>query len=666
MKKAYLRALFLMVWLLLIPLAGNFAGMEAQAASGEKPDNMEYTFASISGWEVSTKTEMGKVTVLVFGYTTCGNSQATIQNIAKSDWVSSAGIRVVFAESNKASQEAVKNFAAAYGNEHILFCYDGGSGIWDAAFKYYDLGVLNEGAGAGFPFTVLIDGNNKVQKVLTGYQTADGIMTEIRQFASVDYEESNPKVTVHISGTENYSYANEVLALVNQERARRGLSPLKPDQALMETAMQRAAELAMYYSHTRPDGTKCFTATSRGTRRAENIAVGYPSPQAAVAAWISSPGHLANMTDSEMVSIGIGCFQDSGGIWHWVQFFDNAAALEPALSGSSQVTRSVSIRKSLLHLQPVANQAFVCKDKGTTVSMDIYHVNELFEASKPKLAASGFDFVSSNPVAATVDAGGMITVQGPGTAVITASVKGDASCAVTKTITVADHVYVASRVEPTYTEEGYTLHTCSVCGDSYKDSIVPRLEQPQDSDSGKDIANVSGLKASSASASIKLSWKKVSGAEGYRVYQYSGKKWKKLATVTSGRTSYTVKKLKSASGYRFAVKAYRTIDKKQVFSKSYTSLYTATNPENVKFKVTAGKKKATVKWDKVQRADRYIVSYKEGTRGSWKNLKTTKSLSYTRKKLKSGKTYTFAVRACKVYKGKTYTSSYQGKKIKIK
>ena len=58
MKKAYLRALFLVVWLLLIPLAGNFTGMEAQAASGEKPDNMEYTFASINGWEVSTKTEM--------------------------------------------------------------------------------------------------------------------------------------------------------------------------------------------------------------------------------------------------------------------------------------------------------------------------------------------------------------------------------------------------------------------------------------------------------------------------------------------------------------------------------------------------------------------------------------------------------------------------------
>lgn len=124
MKKAYLRALFLMVWLLLIPLAGRFAGMEVQASSGEKPDNPEYTFASVNGWEVSTKTEAGKVTVLVFGYTTCGNSRATIQNIAKSDWVSSAGIRVVFAESNKASQEAVKNFAAAYGNEHILFCYD--------------------------------------------------------------------------------------------------------------------------------------------------------------------------------------------------------------------------------------------------------------------------------------------------------------------------------------------------------------------------------------------------------------------------------------------------------------------------------------------------------------------------------------------------------------
>lgn len=180
------------------------------------------------------------------------------------------------------------------------------------------------------------------------------------------------------------------------------------------------------------------------------------------------------------------------------------------------------------------------------------------------------------------------------------------------------------------------------------------------------FAKVPGLKAKSGESSIKLSWKKVSGVKGYYIYQYTGKKWKKIATVSPGKTSYTVKKLKSAQGYRFGIKAYKTEKGKQVLSESYASLYTATNPQAVKFKVTAGKKKAAVKWNKVKGADKYEVVYKLGGKGAWKKLKTTKGLQYTKKKLKSGETYTFAVKACKVYKGKTYTSSIKGKTIKVK
>ncbi len=223
----------------------------------------------------------------------------------------------------------------------------------------------------------------------------------------------------------------------------------------------------------------------------------------------------------------------------------------------------------------------------------------------------------------------------------------------------ANHNYNDKVVNPTGSEEGYTLHTCSACGDSYKDSFVPI-------DAKAAFAKVPGLKAKSGENSIKLSWKKVSSVKGYHIYQYSGKKWKKIAAVSSGKTSYTVKKLKPAQGFRFGVKAYKTEKGKQVLSKSYASLYTATNPQAVKFTVTAGKKKAAVKWNKVKGADKYEIVYKAGGKGAWKKLKTTKSLQYTKKKLKSGEKYTFAVKACKVYKGKTYTSSIKGKTVKIK
>ena len=180
------------------------------------------------------------------------------------------------------------------------------------------------------------------------------------------------------------------------------------------------------------------------------------------------------------------------------------------------------------------------------------------------------------------------------------------------------------------------------------------------------VGNVSNLKASSGTDNVKLSWKKVSKAEGYIVYQYKSSKWKKIATVKASKNSYSIKKLKSGSNYRFAVKAYRTQDKKQVLSKSYASLYTATKPAAVKLKVTAGRGKATLKWNKVTGASGYTVYYKTSQKASWKKLKNVKTTSFTKSKLKSRKTYYFTVKAYKIYKGKTYTSSFQTKKVTIK
>ena len=55
------------------------------------------------------------------------------------------------------------------------------------------------------------------------------------------------------------------------------------------------------------------------------------------------------------------------------------------------------------------------------------------------------------------------------------------------------HKYVETVVEPTYDEEGYTLHKCSVCGDEYKDEITPKLMRPYDDIGG---AVLNGLEES--------------------------------------------------------------------------------------------------------------------------------------------------------------------------
>ncbi len=181
------------------------------------------------------------------------------------------------------------------------------------------------------------------------------------------------------------------------------------------------------------------------------------------------------------------------------------------------------------------------------------------------------------------------------------------------------------------------------------------------------VPNVSGLKTASSQNSIKLTWNRTSGAEGYLIYQYKNSAWKQIQSVKSGKTaSCTVKNLKTASNYRFAIKAYVSQDTKKITSKSYRDVYAATTPAAVTFKTTAKNRKVTLKWSKAPGATGYRVYYKMGSKGSWKTLKNLKGSSFTTKKLKSGKTYSFTVKAYRTYKGKTYLGKGKTKKVTIR
>ena len=111
------------------------------------------------------------------------------------------------------------------------------------------------------------------------------------------HAEAEDTVRLSYSGTYEIDMARSMLGLVNELRTGEdawywnsddtekivltGLGELKYDYALERVAMQRAAELAFYYSHTRPNGTRCFTAYPSYLSRSagENIAMGYSSTQ---------------------------------------------------------------------------------------------------------------------------------------------------------------------------------------------------------------------------------------------------------------------------------------------------------------------------------------------------------------------------------------------------
>jgi len=123
------------------------------------------------------------------------------------------------------------------------------------------------------------------------------------------------------------SYANQVLQLVNVERAKAGLSAYATNSAITAAANARAKETVQSFSHTRPNGTSFSTVLKEYnvSYRAcgENIAYGQDTPQEVVTGWMNSPGHRANILNSNFNIIGIGVYQSSNGTIYWSQEFTN-------------------------------------------------------------------------------------------------------------------------------------------------------------------------------------------------------------------------------------------------------------------------------------------------------------------------------------------------------
>ena len=117
----------------------------------------------------------------------------------------------------------------------------------------------------------------------------------------------------------------DVLLLTNRERLRCGLAPVSSTPFLQEACDTRADEIAVLFSHTRPDGSDCFSvlAGRSYSNLGENIAAGYPTPATAVQGWMNSPGHRRNILSADFAHMGVGHAYHASGAYgnYWVQLF---------------------------------------------------------------------------------------------------------------------------------------------------------------------------------------------------------------------------------------------------------------------------------------------------------------------------------------------------------
>ena len=324
----------------------------------------------------------------------------------------------------------------------------------------------------------------------------------------------------------------------------------------------------------------------------------------------------------------------------------------------------------------------------TALTLDVGKSYTLTKTVSPSNAVTSYTWRSSNTSVATVDGNGKVTAKASGTATITVKTSNGktATCKVTVNLPAPQITGLANttggiklswnKVDGAY---GYRLYYKPVSGGwkrfkdttatSFTDSgVVPnKTETYTIRCIDKNGNTVSGFnskgwpkkytpvaptisKLDITTGGIKLSWNKIAGVYGYRLYYKSvSGGWKRFKDTTA--TSFTDS---GVSPNRTETYTIRCIDKngKTVSgfnSKGWSKKYTPVAPTITRLSNTS--KGVSVTWNKIAGVYGYRL-YRKYDGGSWTRVKDTTSTSFTDSGAKKGKKVTYTVR-CIDRKGKT-------------
>ena len=244
-------------------------------------------------------------------------------------------------------------------------------------------------------------------------------------------------VNEKVRGKVLYSYSYKVLTLINKERKKKKLSQLKMTQGLLSVANRRAAEISLYYAHSRPNGEKNpFKMYKWKHYVGENIALNQQTPEQVVKCWMNSPPHKKNILNKKFNSVGIGCFKVNGYIY-WEQFFvDNKASRNAAQKSNADVTYTVSMKTSNVKLRSSVKSVWF--DDFYTRRITTYQFNKRVDNYDfvTNLDNSCIQYKSANENVAKINSKGVVLPVANGKTTITANLKGYPSKKVTWTVIV--------------------------------------------------------------------------------------------------------------------------------------------------------------------------------------------------------------------------------------
>lgn len=179
--------------------------------------------------------------------------------------------------------------------------------------------------------------------------------------------------------------------------------------------------------------------------------------------------------------------------------------------------------------------------------------------------------------------------------------------------------------------------------------------------------------ASTGYNSLNVSWVKVNGATGYRIYfkKDNAKNWTTLATFENGSlTSCEHRKLTTGVNYTYTVRAYYKDGSKTIwgdFNQTGVTKKPVTSAPKLVSVTSSTATNVTVKWETVSGANGYKVMRKADGSKTWSTIGTTNSkrLSYTDKKVSCGVKYHYTVRAYRNVSKKPVLGSYNSNGLEI-
>ncbi|AQS57836.1 CAP domain-containing protein [Desulforamulus ferrireducens] len=316
LKRTYVLLATLFLLSVLIPFVG---AQPALAAAGDDQEIVELINAARTKAGLAPLTYDVNLSVQAANnldtYLTTGKSPSstTLTQIAKNGGYSSLGQAVLSGKDAAAIAQAQIKY---YGSQTVLNS------------KYNTIGLVVADTSKGITCLQLLATKPQAQQSTKPTQPTQPTQPTKPQ-QPVQQPEQKPEQPVEQQST---SFMNtlqqQVVDLVNVERAKYSLQPLVAKQDLTAVAQLKAQDMynSRYFSHQSPNYGSPFDMMKKygiSYRAAgENIAMGQRTAAQVVEDWMNSPGHRANILNTNYNEIGVGVYQSYNGYGYiWVQEF---------------------------------------------------------------------------------------------------------------------------------------------------------------------------------------------------------------------------------------------------------------------------------------------------------------------------------------------------------